>query len=98
MNTTSFYAYLLRALTTAELVEVSDLFPKKKINQLFIKEIDELLKDLPTGPATPSRTVPPESTIRRRMSPKQPAAPLFVGSAGPTSNTKSLPSATRSST
>jgi hypothetical protein len=51
MNTTGFYSYLLRALTTAELVEVSDLFPKQQINALFIKEIDELLKDLPAGPA-----------------------------------------------
>ena len=47
MNTTSFYAYLLRALSADDLVEVSDLFPKDQINQLFIKEIDELLRQRP---------------------------------------------------
>lgn len=49
MSTTSFYAYLIRALPTADLVEVSELFPKEKINQLLIKEIDELLKTVPPG-------------------------------------------------
>ena len=43
MNT-NFYAYLLRALPTADLVEVSELFPRHQINQLFIKEIDKLIR------------------------------------------------------
>lgn len=45
--TTNFYAYLLKALSTADLVEVSDLFPKEKINDLFIKEIDKLIRQRP---------------------------------------------------
>lgn len=47
MNSTSFYAYLLRALSADDLVEVSDLFPKDQINHLFIKEIDQLLRQRP---------------------------------------------------
>ncbi len=47
MNT-SFFNYLLSQLSREDLLEVSDLFPKEKINQLFVKEIDELLKDLPS--------------------------------------------------
>ena len=49
MDTTSFYSYLLRALPTADLVEITELFPKEKINQLFIKEIDDLLSTVPPG-------------------------------------------------
>ena len=49
MDTTSFYAYLIRALPNADLVEITELFPKSQIQDLFIKEIDELLKDLPQG-------------------------------------------------
>ena len=48
--TTDFYAYLLKALSTAELVEVSELFPKQKINDLFIKEIDQLIRQRPNDP------------------------------------------------
>jgi hypothetical protein len=51
MDTTSFYAYLLRALPKAELLEITELFPKSQIQDLFIKEIDELLKDVPPGDA-----------------------------------------------
>ena len=43
MNT-NFYAYLLKALPTADLVEVSELFPRHQINQIFIKEIDQLIR------------------------------------------------------
>jgi hypothetical protein len=40
----NFFAYLLKALATADLVEVSELFPEEKINDLFIKEIDQLIR------------------------------------------------------
>ena len=49
MDITSFYSYLLRALPTADLVEITELFPKERINQLFIKEIDDLLSTVPPG-------------------------------------------------
>jgi len=49
MDNTSFYAYLLRELPNADLLEITELFPKSQIQDLFIKEIDELLKDLPQG-------------------------------------------------
>ena len=48
--TTDFYAYLLKSLSTADLVEVSELFPKQKINDLFIKEIDQLIRQRPNDP------------------------------------------------
>lgn len=47
--TTSFYAYLIRELPKADLVEITELFPKSQIQDLFIKEIDELLKTVPPG-------------------------------------------------
>jgi hypothetical protein len=37
MNT-SFYAYLLKAIPAADLVEITELFPKSQIQDLFIKE------------------------------------------------------------
>ena len=46
---TNFFAYLLKALPTADLVEITELFPKSQIQDLFITEIDKLLKDLPPG-------------------------------------------------
>ena len=49
MNT-NFYAYLLKALSTADLLEVSELFPRHQINQLFIKEIDKLIRQNPNNP------------------------------------------------
>jgi len=49
MSTTSFYAYLIRELPNADLLEITELFPKSQIQDLFIKEIDELLRDLPPG-------------------------------------------------
>lgn len=49
MDTTSFYAYLIRELPKADLVEITELFPKSQIQNLFIKEIDELLKTVPPG-------------------------------------------------
>jgi len=50
MDTTSFYSYLLRVIPTADLVEVSELFPKEKINDLFIKEIDQLIRQRHNDP------------------------------------------------
>ena len=47
---TNFFAYLIRALPNADLVEVSELFPRHQINQLFIKEIDKLIRQRPNDP------------------------------------------------
>lgn len=44
MTTTSFYSYLLSHLPDAPLLEISDLFPKDQINELFYREIDKLLQ------------------------------------------------------
>ena len=41
---TTFFAYLLKAIPTADLLEITELFPKEKINDLFTKEIDHLIR------------------------------------------------------
>lgn len=48
MNT-SFYAYLMRTLPIASLMEVSELFPAERIDDLFRKEIDDLLGTHPSA-------------------------------------------------
>ena len=48
---TNFFAYLLKALPTADLVEVTELFPRHQINQIFIAEIDKLIRQRPNDPA-----------------------------------------------
>ena len=50
MSTTSFYAYLIRALSNADLLEITELFPKRQIQDLFIKEIDQLIRQRPNDP------------------------------------------------
>jgi hypothetical protein len=46
MSNTSFYAYLLSHLPECPLLEISDLFPRDQINQLFYREIDRLLREV----------------------------------------------------
>jgi len=46
MNTTSFFFFLQKTLDELDLQEVSDLFPKHQINNLFLKAIDDLLPQI----------------------------------------------------
>jgi hypothetical protein len=46
MSNTSFYAYLLSHLPDCPLLEISDLFPRDQINELFYREIDRLLREV----------------------------------------------------
>jgi hypothetical protein len=46
MSNTNFYSYLYTHLDDLRLLEVSDLFPRDQINELFYREIDRLLREV----------------------------------------------------